>query len=49
MGRVIPAVVRILDKNPSTGEPNLRTAAVMRKGTSFGVRHLFWLVLILYG
>ncbi|ELT87893.1 hypothetical protein CAPTEDRAFT_196325 [Capitella teleta] len=29
-------VVRILDKNDTTGEVCLRTAAVMRKGTSFG-------------
>ena len=30
-------MVRILDKNPKTGETQLRTAAVMKKGTSFGV------------
>ena len=32
------AVVRILDKNAETGDTQLRTAAVMKKGTSFGVR-----------
>ena len=32
------AVVLILDKNPKTGETQLRTATIMRKGTSFGVR-----------
>ena len=31
------AVVRILEKNPKTGEPQLRTATIMRKGFSFGV------------
>ncbi|KAK2168762.1 hypothetical protein LSH36_14g03078 [Paralvinella palmiformis] len=30
------ALVRILEKNSKTGEPQLRTATIMRKGTSFG-------------
>lgn len=34
----IAAIVRILDKNKATGEQQLRTATIMRKGTSFGVR-----------
>ena len=34
------AVVRILEKNQKTGEAQLRTATIMRKGTSFGVRSI---------
>ena len=33
----LAAVVRILEKNPKTGDTQLRTATIMRKGTSFGV------------